>query len=50
MTVRFATWIEAPTLRDAWLKLVDYCEDIADEKVQPGEHFKMMVLEERNEK
>ena len=41
MTVRFLTEIEAPTLRDAWLQLVYYCEDIADEKVQPGEHFKI---------
>lgn len=41
MTVRFTTQIEALTLRDAWLQLVAYCEDIADEKVQPNEHFQM---------
>lgn len=48
MTVRFATWIEAPTLRDAWLKLVEICEDIADEKVQPSA-FQPTILEERHE-
>ncbi len=48
MTVRFATWIEAPTLRDAWLQLVYLCEDIADEKVQPSA-FQPTILEERHE-